>query len=304
MRNKGNLINYLGYLFGILSLIIIILSLSCIIRDRPVSRIRKFPFRMWAPIDWEETLRKPSTGWTRIEGEEIIGEPYKNLEVKNISGDIDITGWKEDYFLIKYVKSGPAKEWVEELRVQVNTTENVISVKRLPELKSLIQRGSVSFDIFIPDTVKTISANSVSGHIILNQMPAGITQTLKTVSGRIKTDNSGNLQVSSVSGSTSFQFSGSTLNVSTISGSIRGEMSDLKSGGSLELSSVSGSIHINADETLNSDISLKSVSGSISCDFPVTISVKKRTLLEGKIGEGFIPMNIKTTSGSIKIRKS
>lgn len=301
-KSKGDYVNYLGTLLGILSLVIIILSLVFLVKDRRVFRAEKFLFKRWEHIEGEKFLREPS-GLERVKGEEILREHYSVLDVKNVAGSIKITGWDKDYLLIKYVKMGPNSESIENLKAQIDTTNDSITVKRSTTDNRLKSRGSISFDIFIPDSIKSISANSVSGSIELSRMYPGIMQSLKTVSGKIDTDNSGNLQVGSTSGSISFRFSGSTLRVNTVSGSIRGEMLNMTPGGSLDLSSVSGSVHINADKTLNADITLKSVSGSISCDFPVTISMKKRNRLEGKIGDGLIPLSIKTTSGSIKIRK-
>lgn len=301
-KSKGAFVNYLGTLLGILSLVIIVLSLVFLIKDRRVFRAEKFLFKRWESIEGEKFLREPS-GRERAEGEEILREHYSVLDVKNVAGSIKITGWDQDYFLIKYIKMGPNLESIENLRAQIDTTKDSITVKRSTTDNRLKSRGSISFDIFIPDTVKSISANSVSGSIELSRMGPGITQSLKTVSGKIETDNSGDLQAGSTSGSISFRFSGSTLRVNTVSGSIRGEILNMDPGGSLDLSSVSGSVHVDADKTFNTDITLKSVSGSVSCDFPVTISMKKRNRLEGKIGDGLIPLNIKTTSGSIKIRQ-
>jgi DUF4097 and DUF4098 domain-containing protein YvlB len=301
-KSKGDNVNYLGILFGLLSLVIIILSLVFLVKDRHIFRGELFPFKRWERAQGEKYLKKFS-GRERAEGEEILRGLHSVLDVKNVAGSIEITGWDKDYFLIKYVKSGPTSESIENLMAKIETTKDSISIKRSTADKRLKSRGTISFDIFIPDTVKSISVNSVSGSIELGRMDPGITQSLKTVSGKIETDNSGNLQAGSTSGSITFRFSGSDLRVNTVSGSIRGEMLNMTPGGSLDLSSVSGSIHVDADKTLNAEITLKSVSGSISCDFPVTISMKKRNRLEGKIGDGLIPLSIKTTSGSIKIRK-
>ncbi len=309
-KSKGNYVNYLGILFGILSLIIIILSLVFLVKDRRVFRDEMFASKKWERVRGEKFLKEFSGRFyerfyerEQVEGEEILREPYSVLDVKNVAGSIEITGWDKDYFLIKYVKSGPTSESIENLMAQIETTKDNITVKRATADTRLKSRGSISFDIFIPDTVKSITATSISGSIELNHMNSGITQTLKTVSGKIETDNSGDLQANSTSGSISFVFSGSTLRVKTVSGSIRGEMFNMTPGGSLDLSSVSGSVHIDADKSLDADITLKSVSGSISCDFPVTISMKKRNRLEGKIGDGLLPLSINTTSGSIKIIK-
>ena len=298
-KNRGSIVNYLGYLFGIITLVIVLFSLVFITKHRPISRIRTFSLKKWEKIEKEFTAK----GWVTEEDEETIEESFKTLSVKNITGDIEITGWDEDYFQIKYVKAGTTKEQVDKLETQIDTSGNRLEIKRFPELKHLDPKGSISFNIFIPSTIKTITATSVSGSISLSQMHPGIKQNLKTVSGRIETDSSDDLKAGSVSGSVYFRFNGSDLEVNTVSGSIRGEMFKLRPRGSYELTSISGSVQIDADESLEADLMLRSISGSVSCEFPVTIIAQKRNQLEGKIGEGSIPFKISTTSGSIKINK-
>jgi DUF4097 and DUF4098 domain-containing protein YvlB len=48
---------------------------------------------------------------------------------------------------------------------------------------------------------------------------------------------------------------------------------------------------------------LQSVSGSISCDFPVQIIEQKRNKLEGTVGDGSIPFEVKTVSGRISLSR-
>jgi DUF4097 and DUF4098 domain-containing protein YvlB len=52
---------------------------------------------------------------------------------------------------------------------------------------------------------------------------------------------------------------------------------------------------------LDAELRLQSVSGSISCGFPLQISEKRRNRLEGRIGAGTVPLAAKTVSGSIHI---
>ena len=72
-------------------------------------------------------------------------------------------------------------------------------------------------------------------------------------------------------------------------------------GGSARLSTISGSVAVDAFPALDAMISLHSVSGHVSCDFPVTISEQKNNRLEGKIGAGAATVDAGTISGSIRI---
>ena len=249
-KNRGNIVNSLGYLFGTATLVIVIFSLVFITKQGPVSRVRSFLLKNRENIENEFAAK----GWVSEEDEEVIEGSFKTLTVKNITGDVNITGWNEDYFQIKYKKEGTTQEQVDKLEVRIDTSGNRLTINRFPELKHLDPKGSISFNIFIPAAIKSISASSVSGNISVIQMHPGIKQKLKTVSGRIETDSPDNLQAGSISGSVFFRFSGSKLEVNTVSGSIRGEMFELRPRGSYDLTSISGSVQIDADESLEADL--------------------------------------------------
>ena len=64
---------------------------------------------------------------------------------------------------------------------------------------------------------------------------------------------------------------------------------------------MSGGVRLKAFKDLDAYIRLKSVSGSISSDFSVRIDLQKGNRLEGKIGEGSVPLDVNTVSGRIRI---
>jgi DUF4097 and DUF4098 domain-containing protein YvlB len=131
----------------------------------------------------------------------------------------------------------------------------------------------------------------------------GIDQQLSTISGGINTERSRNLDASSTSGSVHFVSSGSTLNVRTVSGSIDGDIESLANGGAAHLNTVSGSVTVNAFAALDAAVSLHSISGAVSCGFPLTVTDQKKNRLSGTIGKGSASLDVGTVSGSISISK-
>ncbi len=299
MKNRSRLVNLLGFFFGIITLAIIILSLTLLIKYRPS-----------CPLLWILNIRgahrqsfERKKPFGRVDGEEIIAGVYERLEVRNIAGNIRITGWDNDNHHVKYRKTGPALDIINDIQVKLETSDKTLLIMRELKPKPSSHRGSVIFDISIPDTVKNIEVHSVSGIIELNKIHDGVSQDLKTVSGKILTDNAEDLTAISTSGAIDFQFSGKNLFVQTVSGNIKGTCIDISTGGTLELKSVSGSVSIRADKSFNTDLNIKSISGSVSCDFPINRAMQKRNQLEGKIGDGKIPLKINTISGSIAIQE-
>jgi DUF4097 and DUF4098 domain-containing protein YvlB len=151
--------------------------------------------------------------------------------------------------------------------------------------------------------MRVIAAHSVSGGITVQGVEPGIDQILSTISGGITTEHARDLDASSTSGSIRFTSSGSSLNVRTVSGSISGVIESMGAGGSAHLGTVSGSVSLNAFPGLDAAVSLHSLSGRVSCDFPVNATEQKNNRLSGTIGKGSASLDVGTVSGSISISK-
>jgi DUF4097 and DUF4098 domain-containing protein YvlB len=130
-----------------------------------------------------------------------------------------------------------------------------------------------------------------------------VDQVLETVSGRIESERANNLRARSISGSIRFASTGKTLDINSTSGRIHGEILGLDPGGSVEIDTVSGAVDLEVFSGFDADLSLRSVSGSVSCDFPVQIREQKRNKLEGTVGDGTVPFEVKTVSGRISLRR-
>ena len=207
MKNKGLFVNLLGFLFGFITLVLIILSLTLLIKNRPACPL------LWifnTRGDKRQGVERKKT-FKRVEGKEIIAGDYGKIEVRNIAGNIRITGWDNNNHLVKYVKTGPSLDIINAIEVKMETSGKTLLIMRDLKLESPSPRGSVIFDISIPDTIKNIEVHSVSGIIELNKIHDGVSQDLRTVSGKISTDNSEDLTAISSSGSIEFKFSGKNL---------------------------------------------------------------------------------------------
>jgi DUF4097 and DUF4098 domain-containing protein YvlB len=91
--------------------------------------------------------------------------------------------------------------------------------------------------------------------------------------------------------------------VRSISGSINGVIESLGTGGAAHLDTVSGSVTLDAFAGLDATVTLHSLSGRVSCGFPLTVSEQKGNRLSGTIGTGAANVDVGTVSGSISIQK-
>lgn len=236
----------------------------------------------------------------REEKDEPVSGDFTELEVRNIAGSIDISGTSSSQMAVHWVKTANSQRGMEAVSVDVQRRGSrlVLEEKHTPVR---FGGGTVSFQIAVPSSVKLIEAHSVSGRVTVRDLPAAIDQTLSTISGSLHTSQAAKLDASTISGDLQFTFAGKSLRARSISGSIDGNIDSLAAGGSASISSVSGSVSLDAFAGLDASLNLHSLSGSVSCDFPVAVSEQARNRLKGKVGAGAASLEVGTTSGSISI---
>jgi hypothetical protein len=298
-RTRLSPIELLGITLGVLVILIVIGSVVMLVQGR------MFDVRWHIPEmrgSWED--RKLFLGGpVREEKDEQVTGDFTELEVRNIAGSIDISGTSSAGVAVHSVKTAPFQAGAENVRVDIRKEGGRLVVEEKHEPGFINHTGTISFRVAIPRGVKLIEAHSVSGSVTVRDVPPGIDQTLISISGSVSTSRARNLEASSMSGGIQFTFAGATLNARSISGSISGDIESLDKGGSVRLNTVSGSVLLNAFPALDTTLSLHSVSGRVSCDFPVTISQQKNNRLEGKIGAGATTLDAGTFSGSISINR-
>jgi len=288
----------LGIVLGVVSIALVAASLVYLLGSHPLRRLRG-PW--WPRIErgWNE--RGWNGAWESEEGTEEVSQPVQRLDVNNVSGEVQVEGWDKDTVEVHYVKQARGSEALRDFRIDILVDGGTLRVRPVYAQPAGLRFGPVSFDIKVPSTLKEIKVHNVSGRIGVANLSTDVSQELETVSGAIQSERSGDLRIKSTSGAIDFSFTGANLYARSVSGRIEGKIRGLQQGGSVEVETVSGSLDLAAFRGLDAQLRLQSVSGSISCSFPVQISEQKRTRLEGRIGAGSVPFSAKTVSGSINL---
>jgi len=299
-RTRLGPIDILGITLGVLAILVAAGSVIMIAQQR------MFDWR-WSWDGGHSAWDKPSFGTggpVREEKDEQVPGAVTRLEVRNIAGTIEITqGDAASGTAIHYVKSAMFPGGLQNVRVEIERQGGTLVVQEKHDSGFSPNSGTVSFSIQIPRGVKAIEARSVSGSITVKPVEQGMEQNLTTISGSIYASQAGNLEASTTSGEIQFDSAGSRLNARSISGSINGRINALDKGGSAHLSTISGSVTLYVFPGLDAALDLHSLSGRVSCDFPVTISEQRNNRLQGKVGAGSADLEAGTTSGGISIKK-
>jgi DUF4097 and DUF4098 domain-containing protein YvlB len=133
----------------------------------------------------------------------------------------------------------------------------------------LVRPSTVSGDIDVTGAHGDISANSVSGDIILDKLSTG------------------------------------SVNVNTVSGDVTVRVETLTGRGDFQFNSVSGDVELELPRDFAADLSMSTVSGDINSDFAITLGGSGRMRsrsFSGRIGGGGRRLEVSTVSGDLKLR--
>jgi hypothetical protein len=296
MRTRRTWVDILGPVFGILAAALTVYALVYLLWIEPFYQGESY--RAFGDMRRGFSV---GAGWESQEGSETVEGSFSKLEIKNISGPIVVEGWSQDYVQVHYIKEARSVKYLEQFEIEIEPRGSLLSIRPIYRKIPGAPFGSVSFDLKIPSSVKEIRVNNISGPIELTDIGSGVDQVLETVSGRIETGRAADLRAKSISGTIDFVSDGRRLDISSTSGRVQGQILSLGPGGSVEINTISGGIDLEVFSGLDAALKLQSVSGSISCDFPVQISEQRRTKLEGTVGDGSVPFEVKTVSGRITL---
>jgi len=270
-----------------------------------IAQGRLFAFRFSIPEMrgfWENGEIASGDAQSEENDQQVAGS-FSTVEVRNVAGSIVVTGGGGAGIGVHSVKKAPTRAAMDNVRVQIDRQGDRLVIEEKHEPGFLMRSGSISFEISIPQGVKRIEARSVSGSVTVRDVEPGIDQALTSISGSISTSRARDLEASTTSGSIAFVFAGRQLDARSISGSIQGEIQGLDRSGEANLRTVSGSVRVGAFAGLDATVSLHSLSGPVSCDFPVALSEQRNNRLQGKIGGGAARVDIGTTSGAISVTR-
>lgn len=194
------------------------------------------------------------------------------VEISNVSGSIDVRGWDRNEVQV----TGQLGDDVERLDVESSGGHTLVKVVlprgrngdseatlevRVPR-GSTVEVGAVSADITSRDVTGTQRLKSVSGEITADV--SGDDSEVRSVSGDVTVRGNGkpiSLRVSSVSGSLDLMNGAGKLDVVTVSGDARVNMSETTE---VRGRTTSGNLTVNAKLTRDGRVDVEGVSGDVT----------------------------------------
>jgi hypothetical protein len=211
--------------------------------------------------------------------------PGGQIKIGTISGDVIVTGYDGNAILVSATKEGRDKEKVD---VDDLSSGNRVEIRvRYP--KHCNCDASINFKVQVPRALnyQFEGINSVSGEVEIQ----GVT---------------GEIHASSVSGEVRVKDVSGTVNASSVSGNVEVEIQKLSGNDDLKFSSVSGSVNVKMPGSLDADVDMSTMSGSLKTDFPIEVQKEKygpRHSARGRLGDGTRRLRMSSVSGSLSLSR-
>ena len=225
------------------------------------------------------------------------------FSLKNINGNITIETWDRKEVDIQAEKAVRGRrENLDRIKIEIETGPRSVAVVTVfPKIPRF--NGRVKYEIKVPENVELEKIRTTNGSVYIYG-PLGDVDVQST-NGDVTVDGaSGRLSFSTTNGSVDASDVQGEIQAHSSNGSIHLEVASIT--GNISVRTTNGSISLTVDSPdINADLEARTTNGRIYVDFPLTISGgwSSRRAVEGKIGEGGPLISLKTTNGSVKIKK-
>lgn len=227
-------------------------------------------------------------------------EPGTVMKVYNKNGNIVVSSWDRDYVEVEAIKE---RHWwtslLKEPTIDV-TTGNEFVVRTLYSTASS-EAIPVQYRITVPKGVLVTHVETFTGKVNVDKVSGDV--DAKTSTGEIQIHKvNGFVKAVTSYGKIDITGVGGLSGARTDTGEISVEVPAIRD--NLEIKSSKGSITVFLSSEIAVQLEASTSNGSISYeDLPLTLSQSSRTKITGRLGEGGGRINIKTSTGSINLKK-
>jgi len=207
------------------------------------------------------------------------------VSLENINGNVTITGWERKEVQIDAVKKARDQQKLGEARIEVDASSDSVQIKtKYPEGHNNNNNpATVTYELHVPRNARLDHIDLVNGSLEVSQV-------------------SGEIDAELVNGKTDIRDLSGRLNVSAVNGAIVASFRTLDNVKDIRLKSVNGAINLGLPSSPNADVSVSTVNGGITTDYPLQVQGKfMGHRLDGKLGSGGTRIEISNVNGAVRI---
>jgi len=247
-------------------------------------------------------FRKPSLIWTISLGALMALTTAASAEVKaefhrtftlpasgrvsleNINGGVTITGWDRNEVQIDAVKKANSQQKLDEAKIEVEASNDAVRIRtKYPEGHTNNNPATVTYEVHVPRNARLDGIDLVNGSLTVSQF-------------------GGNLKANLVNGSSNIHDLAGRTDLSSVNGSVNAFYRSLNNVTEIRLKSVNGAVKLGLPASPNADVSVSTVNGGITTEFPLQVQGKfMGRHIDGKLGNGGTKIEISNVNGAIHI---
>ncbi|MEW6992342.1 DUF4097 domain-containing protein [Colwelliaceae bacterium 6441] len=218
-------------------------------------------------------------------------DEHAEFRLNSVNGEVDIKAWDQNEIKVIAVITAKNQEARDRITVEIDKNGRGVSVEthyRKSSTWGNNHGGSVDYSIMVPNATRLASIDLVNGSLKVD----GVTgeMNIDLVNGSIWANGlSANSEISSVNGGIEVSYQ-----------SIANDLNDIS------IETVNGQIELVLPETINAEVDIETMHGSIRNDFGLSVdkNMFSGKSLHGTIGSGDVRVSIESVNGGIKLKKN
>ncbi len=226
------------------------------------------------------------------------------VAVFNINGDINVESWDLDKIEITANKkiqapsSADARKLMKELKIDINYTDNKVTVKTIFPSDNNRHGGFFSW-LFC-------SGGGSAGVRYTIKVPKNIDLNLHSTNGNISVKKcNGKMRLETTNGNIYSDDISGAVRCSSINGSLKIYFKKTDRDEDMEFKTTNGTINLYLPQNINAAITARTMNGTVRCSLPMTdVYEKSDTKLDGTFNNGGPHFMVRTTNGNIDISEN
>ncbi len=228
--------------------------------------------------------------------------PGGAIQIRNVSGDINVTGYDGNSIAVTAFKEGRDRDKVQ---VEDLSTPERVSLRAKYDEDCNCDAG-LRFEVKVPRSVRYNfdRVTTASGDLRVSNVTGRL--NFQTASGQVELQGvSGEIEAGSASGNVRVRDAAGIVRANSASGNVEVELTRLEGACDMKFSSASGNVEVRMPSGIDARVFLSTLAGSIDTNFPIEVEKSQHGAgqrARGQLGAGTRELRATSASGNVSLK--